>query len=212
MYKLYTRPGSGGFVVEAALALANAPFEKIDVPKTEQTRPRLPRHKPAQPGAGADLAGRQHNDGIGGDLHTARRDVTPEARLAPAVDAPARADFLRWMAFMSAALYAGHAAALLRAIVIRPMPMPPRRSRRRRSPRWIVASPVIDAALAGPRLAGRRTQLSLADIYLVMLVAWHPDPEKARGRVAEHRTPVWSTLRAHPLMKRLNASHEMWPA
>ncbi|RVB08700.1 glutathione S-transferase family protein, partial [Mesorhizobium sp. M7A.F.Ca.CA.004.05.1.1] len=23
MYKLYTRPGSGGFVVEAALALAN---------------------------------------------------------------------------------------------------------------------------------------------------------------------------------------------
>ncbi|TIR65146.1 MAG: glutathione S-transferase family protein, partial [Mesorhizobium sp.] len=26
MYKLYTRPGSGGFVVEAALAMAGAPF------------------------------------------------------------------------------------------------------------------------------------------------------------------------------------------
>ena len=33
MYKLYTRPNSGGFVVEAALALAGVPFDQIDVPK-----------------------------------------------------------------------------------------------------------------------------------------------------------------------------------
>ena len=39
MYKLYTRPGSGGFVVEAALALANAPFEQVDVPKTDRPDP-----------------------------------------------------------------------------------------------------------------------------------------------------------------------------
>ncbi|TGV96120.1 glutathione S-transferase family protein, partial [Mesorhizobium sp. M2E.F.Ca.ET.154.01.1.1] len=30
MYTLYTRPGSGGFVVEAALAMADAPFRQID--------------------------------------------------------------------------------------------------------------------------------------------------------------------------------------
>ena len=31
MYKLYTRPGSGGFVVEAALAMAGAPFDRMAV-------------------------------------------------------------------------------------------------------------------------------------------------------------------------------------
>ena len=35
MYRLYTRPGSGGFVVEAALALTGAPFDQIDVPKKD---------------------------------------------------------------------------------------------------------------------------------------------------------------------------------
>ncbi|TGR36763.1 glutathione S-transferase family protein, partial [Mesorhizobium sp. M1C.F.Ca.ET.195.01.1.1] len=39
MYKLYTRPGSGGFVVEGALALIDAPFEQIDVPKNEKPDP-----------------------------------------------------------------------------------------------------------------------------------------------------------------------------
>jgi glutathione S-transferase len=35
MYKLYTRPNTGGFVVEAAFALAGVPFDQIDVPKSD---------------------------------------------------------------------------------------------------------------------------------------------------------------------------------
>ena len=31
MYTLYTRAGSGGFAVEAALAMAGVPFTKVDV-------------------------------------------------------------------------------------------------------------------------------------------------------------------------------------
>ena len=33
MYTLYSRPGSGGFVVEAALALAGAPYNVVNIVK-----------------------------------------------------------------------------------------------------------------------------------------------------------------------------------
>lgn len=53
--------------------------------------------------------------------------------------------------------------------------------------------------------------MSLADIYLVMLVAWHPEIDKARADWPNIER-LWSALRAHPLMERLNTAHEMWPA
>ena len=68
---------------------------------------------------------------------------------------------------------------------------------------------IVDTALEGRDwMVG--DAMSLADIYLVMLVAWHPDVDKARADWPNIER-LWSALRAHPLMKRLNASHEMWP-
>ena len=104
MYKLYTRPGSGGFVVEAALALANAPFEQVDVPKTDRPDPTFLDISPLNQVPVLTLPdGSSMTESAAICILLAERH--PEARLAPAVDAPARADFLRWMAFMSSVLY-----------------------------------------------------------------------------------------------------------
>lgn len=104
MYKLYTRPGSGGFVVEAALALAKAPFEQIDVPKSDRPDPAFLAISPLNQVPALTLPdGSSLTESAAICILLAERH--PRAGLAPAADAPARADFLRWMAFMSSALY-----------------------------------------------------------------------------------------------------------
>ncbi|TPK90265.1 MULTISPECIES: glutathione S-transferase family protein [unclassified Mesorhizobium] len=207
MYKLYTRPGSGGFVIEAALALANAPFEQIDVPKTDRPDPAFLEISPLNQVPVLTLPdGRSITESAAICILLAERH--PEAGLAPAIDAPARAEFLRWMAFMSSVIY----PAMLRFYY---------------APRYTADADgaeavkqaavaemnrgfaVIDAALRGRDwLAGEA--MSVADIYLVMLVAWHPDTGKARAAWPNIER-LWSELRAHPLVQKLNASHQMWP-
>jgi glutathione S-transferase len=207
MYKLYTRPGSGGFVVEAALALANAPFEQIDVPKSDRPDQAFLDISPLNQVPVLTLPdGRSITESAAICVLLAERH--PDARLAPAIDAPARADFLRWMAFMSSVLY----SAVLRFYY---------------APRYTTDAngtdavkqaavaemergfAVVDTALEGRDwLVGDR--LSLADIYLVMLIAWHPDIENARTAWPNIERN-WARLRAHPLLKTLNTSHEMWP-
>ena len=50
-YTLYNRPGSGGFVVEAALALADAPFEPIESAVGRERHPEsIGRWRDSQPG------------------------------------------------------------------------------------------------------------------------------------------------------------------
>lgn len=69
---------------------------------------------------------------------------------------------------------------------------------------------ILDAALEGQDwLVG--DGLSLADIYLVMLVAWHPKVEKVPSAWPNIER-LWARLREHQVMRKLNASHAMWPA
>lgn len=68
---------------------------------------------------------------------------------------------------------------------------------------------IVDSVFAGRDwLAGER--LSIADVYLVMLAAWHPDSERAR-MAWPNIERLCGKLRRHELMRKLNASHEMWP-
>lgn len=208
MYKLYTRPGSGGFVVEAALALANARFDQIDVPKTDRPDQAFLDISPLNQVPVLTLPdGRSITESAAICMLLAERH--PDAGLSPAPGEPGRADFLRWMAFMSSVLY----PAVLRFYYA------PRYTADAEGAKAVKQAAVaemdrgfaiVDAALAGREwLAGDR--LSLADIYLVMLVAWHPDAEKARTAWPGIQR-VWARLREHPVISRLNASHEMWPA
>jgi glutathione S-transferase len=207
MYKLYTRPGSGGFVVEAALALANVPFEQIDVPKTDRPDPAFLGISPLNQVPVLTLPdGSSMTESAAICILLAERH--PNAGLAPAVDTPARADFLRWMTFMSSVLY----PAVLRfyyAYRYTADPDGTKAVKQAAVAEMDRGFAVLDAALQGRDwLVG--SQLSLADIYLVMLVAWHPDVDSARTAWPNIER-LWSKLRDNPLMKTLNTSHEMWP-
>ncbi|PWJ90508.1 glutathione S-transferase [Mesorhizobium loti] len=207
MYKLYTRPGSGGFVVEAALVLANVPFEQIDVPKTDRPDPAFLGISPLNQVPVLTLPdGSSMTESAAICILLAERH--PNAGLAPAVDTPARADFLRWMTFMSSVLY----PAVLRfyyAYRYTADPDGTKAVKQAAVAEMDRGFAVLDAALQGRDwLVG--SQLSLADIYLVMLVAWHPDVDKARTAWPNIER-LWSKLRDNPLMKTLNTSHEMWP-
>lgn len=207
MYKLYTRPGSGGFVVEAALALANAPFEQVDVPKTGRADPAFLDISPLNQVPVLTLPdGRSMTESAAICILLAERH--PEARLAPAVDAPARADFLRWMAFMSSVLY----PAVLRFYYAHRYTADADGTKAVKQAAVAEMDrgfAVLDSALKDRDwLVGDR--MSLADIYLVMLVAWHPDIDTARTAWPDIER-LWARLRDHPLLKTLNTSHEMWP-
>ncbi|MGB3897360.1 MAG: glutathione S-transferase family protein [Mesorhizobium sp.] len=205
MYKVYSRPGSGSFVVEAALEMAGAPFECIDVPKTPQPDLGFLEISPLnQVPALALPDGHTMTESAAICILLAER--FPQAALAPA-DGAGRADFLRWMALMASVVYpadlrfyyadryttdAGGADAVKQAAIAE-------------MDRGLA---VMDAALGGRRwLAGERQ--SVADLYLLMLFSWHPEVERAR-EAWKNIERVCAVLRDQPLIKRLNVRHEMW--
>jgi len=207
MYKLYTRPGSGGFVVEAALALADVPFDQVDVPKKDPPDPAFHAISPLNQVPVLTLPdGRSITESAAICILLAERH--PQALLAPEPGSTDRADFLRWMAFMSSVLY----PAVLRFYYAHRYTSDAEGVRSVKEAAIAEMDrgfAVVDDALDGRDwLAGEA--LSLADIYLVMLAAWHPDTERAR-MAWPNIERLWSRLRQHELMRKLNASHEMWP-
>ena len=207
MYKLYTRPGSGGFVVEAALALAGAPFDQIDVPKKDPPDPAFLDISPLNQVPVLTLPdGSSITESAAICILLAERH--PEAGLAPAAGSPARADFLRWMAFMSSALY----PAILRFYYAHRYTADAegvKAVKQAAVAEMDRGFAILDKALAGRDwLVGER--LSVADIYLIMLVAWHPDVEKAHVAWPDMER-LWARLRDHELMQKLNVAHDMWP-
>jgi len=206
MDKLYTRPGSGGFVVEAALKIAGVPFDLVDVEKTPDPAPEFLAISPMNQVPVLVMAdGHAMTETAAICALLAERH--PGAGLGPVAGEPGRADFLRWMAFMTSAFYpavlryyyarrytadAGGIEAVKQAAVAE-------------MDREIG---ILDRALADRDwlVAGRR---SLADIYMLMLVCWHPDAGKARS-AWPHVERVCAVLRADPLLAALNARHAMW--
>lgn len=107
-YRLYSAAGTGGVAVEAALTLMGQPFERIEATSFSA----------GDPGGDAALAAnpmRQVPALVlpGGEVMTESAailmrltELHPEARLAPAPHATQRPAFLRWMNFVSSAIYA----------------------------------------------------------------------------------------------------------
>lgn len=108
-YLLYGDAGSGAVAVEAALAIAGQPYEVVEAPTSEP-----------DDAAGGDrvlLANPMRQVPAlvlpGGEVMTESAailirlgELHPESGLAPGPDDPRRSAFLRWMAFVSAAIYA----------------------------------------------------------------------------------------------------------
>ncbi|MBL8772561.1 MAG: glutathione S-transferase family protein [Phenylobacterium sp.] len=107
-YVLYSAVGSGGVAVEAALTLIGAPFEVVEAPTFEDDQAAGDRVLAANPMRQVPALALP-----GGEVMTESAailvrlgELHPEAGLAPGPDDPRRSAFLRWMSFVSAAIYA----------------------------------------------------------------------------------------------------------
>ncbi|TWI29552.1 glutathione S-transferase [Mesorhizobium tianshanense] len=208
MYKLYTRANTGGFVVEAALALAGVAFDQIDVPKSDPPDQAFLDISPLNQVPVLILPdGSSMTESAAICILLAERH--PQANLAPAVNSPGRADFLRWMIFMSSVIYSAD-RRFYHTDRYTADPSGMEAVKKAAVAEMDRGFAIIDAALEGlDWLVG--DQLSLADIYLVMLVAWHPQVERVPSNWPNIER-LWAWLREHQVMRKLNASHAMWPA
>ena len=170
-YHLYNRLGSGGFVVEAALTLADADFGLTELDSTVGTP--LPKSfRETNPWGQVPTLilpdGTKMTESTAILIHLAA--CFPEKELAPAPGTSDHAYFLRWTVFAGVNLYEsvvrrgypfrftdddeGHKA--IRTAAIR---------------RMGEALLVIEGHIKGPFLLGEN--MSLADIYIAMFFIWH---------------------------------------
>ena len=192
-YRLYNRPGSGGFVVEAALALAEADFELDELdsrpgtPLPESFRGQNPwRQVPTL----ILPDGSTMTETAAILIHLA--NCHPEKALAPPSGTPAHAAFLRWMVFANVNIY----EAVLR------LPYPDcyttdpnglEAVREAAVVRMGKALSVLESAIEpGPYLLG--DAVSLVDVYVAMLFTWYRGdsvfPKLAALKAAVKQIPI----------------------
>lgn len=169
MYKLYARENTGSAAVEALLAVLNVKYELVAVPKTSDWYPKInPRGEVPTLGL---PDGSVMTESAAIMIHLA--DAHPEAGMAPAVGTSARAQYLRWMIYMSAAPYTSD----LR------MYYPERYSGDVAHAEAIKQKAIMDLGRdfdvfadrmgEGPFILGK--MMSAADIYAAMLLSWSND-------------------------------------
>ncbi|MEM9354780.1 MAG: glutathione S-transferase family protein [Pseudomonadota bacterium] len=205
-YKLYNRLGSGGFAVEAALTLVDEQFELISLDSTPGTE--LPESfREINPWRQVPVLitkdGVLMTESAAMLIYLATRDQT--GRLGPSSDTPDYAELVRWMVFLSANVY--------EAI------------QRDGYPHRFTSDPDATAGVAesaralaerGFLVAEARlkdteymvgTTLTVVDIYLAMLYAWHHDADACpQCRAMTHRVaadeqiaPLWQRNFDHRL-------------
>jgi len=107
--RVYGAAASGSVAVEAALELLGLPYELVDGATwaSEAARERVSEANPLRQIPTLVLAdGEVLTESAAILIHLA--DTHPAARLAPGIDEPGRARFLRWMLYVSSAIYALH--------------------------------------------------------------------------------------------------------
>jgi glutathione S-transferase len=205
-YRLYNRDGSGGFAVEATLALAGIPFELIKVDSVPNT-PLPESFREINPMGQVPVLITPD-----GTLMTETAAILiylasahPETKIGPAPATPAHAGFLRWNVFLSVNVY----EAILRK------GYPDRYTNDREGTAAVAAAAdtrlrqsleVIEQAVEPGRYLLGETLYSV-DIYLAMLNAWQgvdqglPILDDLTHRVAGHPviSPIWQRNFDHRL-------------
>jgi GST-like protein len=173
-YTLYGAPGSGATPVHAALTLIGAPVDVIDVApwKSEAERAKLaPVNAMRQVPLLVLPSGELMTESAAILIWLGDRHV--EAGLAPAVDDPRRAQYLRWMSFVSSAIYS----------MFWTRDMPSRLAADAQAEAVILARTAdriaecwrnMDAQLARgtPYLLGER--IGMLDLYVTVVSRWSP--------------------------------------
>jgi glutathione S-transferase len=174
MYTLYCRPNAGSLAVEAMLAVCGAEFETHDLerdasgalpdyfhrinPKAEVPTLRLPDDSIMTESAAIMIC---------------LADIHPEAGLAPAISAPQRPHFLRWMVYLAASVYQSD---LRLYYPERFTDTPSECSGMKSRATTMMAREfeiLSDAIGKGPFILGER--MSAVDLYAAMLFSWAPD-------------------------------------
>jgi GST-like protein len=105
-YRIFSALGSGGVPVEAAMSLIGLPYEIVEAPtwEGEAEQAKVAAVNPLkQIPALVTPEGETITESAAILIWLA--DRYPEAKLGPPVDAPSRAQFLRWMTFIPASIY-----------------------------------------------------------------------------------------------------------
>jgi GST-like protein len=103
-YVLYGSEGTGAVAVEAALRLIGQPYELVDAPSHRDLAVVASANPMRQVPALALPGGEVMTESAA--ILTRLAELHPQAGLAPAPDDPRRSAFLRWMSFVSSAIYA----------------------------------------------------------------------------------------------------------
>ncbi len=208
MYTIYTSPGSGGFAAEAMLEAGSAPWQRqtISTATQQQRSAEYLKVNPAGQVPALQLPG--------GEVMTESAsiciylgDAHPETCLAPPVASPARPAFLRWLAYMSSTVYPAD-LRIYYADRYTADPAGTEAVKKRALEEMNDSFALIDKALTGRRwLAG--DSMTAADIYLLMVALWHPDPEQLFGRCA-NLASLCERVRQDEYVKRSNDFHKLW--
>lgn len=195
-YKLYNREGSGGFVVEAALTLAGAPFDLMQLDTLPGT-PLPDSFRSVNPWRQVPTLvmrdGTTMTETAAILLHLAA--CYPDKALAPPPATAAHGQLMRWMIFASVNIY----EALLRSAY------PDRYTleggnldavRQAAVKRMGEGLSLLEAQLeTGPFILGPEQPMSVADLYVAMLFCWSKAHEQF-PRLAS----MTDAVRHHPVV------------
>lgn len=208
MHLVYTSPGTGGFVVQAVLEEAAAPYRLVEVDSKagEHKSPDFLRLNPMGQVPVLELPnGKRMTETAAMVIHIA--DQLAPGKLAPDTRSPLRSDFLKWLIFMAVNLY----AADLRAYY------PGRYTTDSAGAEGVKEAAlrdmerqfdIIDRAIGDNRfLVG--DAFTAGDPYLLMLAHWHPDADSVFGRFA-NLARVCDSLRQRDALRAANAYHQIW--
>ena len=205
MYTVHSRPGSGGFVVEAALELTGQRYTVVNVERGKPSPEFLKISPLGQVPVLTLPDGSVLTESAAICLLLAEQH--PQAGLAPPAGAPGRAEFLRWMMFMSSWLY----PVLLRWFYAQRVTTDPQGidAVKAAAVREIDrAFMIVEQALEGREWLAAGN-FSIADVYLAMLAHWHPVDDRPRAEWV-NIVGLCERLKAHPVIAKLNTSHRMW--
>jgi glutathione S-transferase len=205
---MHTSVSTGGFAAEAMLEAGSAPWQRV-VLNTRENEHRTPAYLAINPAG--QVPALQLPDGQviteSAAICIYLGDAHPETGLAPALASPARGAYLRWMLYLSSTVYSADlrcyysaryttdpaGADAVKACALDEMDR---------------AFALMDDALEGHDwLAG--DSMSAADIYLLMLTAWHPARDELTRR-CKRLSAVCEKVKQADFVQRANDFHKLW--
>jgi glutathione S-transferase len=206
MFKLYTSRGTGGFAAHAILEEAGARYRIVPV-DTKAGEHKTVKFLKLNPMAQVPVLELPNGEVMTESAAMVIYLCDKLGVMGPAPASRNRSRFLRWLVFLAVNTYTADLRAYysdrfstvpgdvtgIRAAALADMDR---------------QFAIVDKAIgAGPFMLGRT--FSALDVYLAMLVYWHPEPETV---LTKHRAiaTLVERVKARKSIKAINAFHQLW--